>query len=133
MRRSGAEVIFLGGFMRGLRLVLIGLLASLLAVVPIALTSVNAAPHQRDRHNNRDKNVEHNLKSPMAKKQDALRQTALERKLKGDPSAQGKVAKVAKGQYVQLEREGTDRVFTIIAEFGNTRHPAFCDPGQTCQ
>ena len=118
--------------MRGIRLVLVGLLTALLAIVPIAFGSANAAPPQRDKAAKHDKGVKHNLKSPMAKKQDALRQVALERKLKGDKSAQGKVAKVSKGQYVQLEREGTDRVFAIIAEFGNTRHSSYCDPGQAC-
>ena len=29
---------------------------------------------------------------------------------------------MAKGQYVELAREGTDRIFTIIAEFGDTRY-----------
>ena len=38
----------------------------------------------------------------------------------------------ANGQFVQLAREGTDRVFVVIAEFGNARHSSFCDPGQTC-
>jgi immune inhibitor A len=63
-----------------------------------------------------------NLRSPLAVKQDAKRQKALEKRLKGDPSAQGKVAKLGKGQTVQLEREGTDRIFTVIVEFGDKQY-----------
>ena len=51
-----------------------------------------------------------------------MRQKALEKRLKGDPSAQGKVAKLGKGQYVQLEREGTDRIFAVIVEFGDKQY-----------
>ena len=59
----------------------------------------------------------------MGIKQDAMRQKALEKRLKGDKSAQGKVAKLGKGQYVQLEREGTDRIFAVIVEFGDKQYP----------
>ena len=61
----------------------------------------------------------------MAVKQERLLARALEAKLRG--KANGKVHEVAKGQFVQLSREGTDRVFVIIAEFGNTRHSAYPD------
>jgi immune inhibitor A len=64
-----------------------------------------------------------NLRPPQAVKQDALRQHALQKRLKGDKSAQGKVAKVGKGQYVQLEREGTDRIFVVLVEFGDQQYP----------
>lgn len=69
------------------------------------------------------------LKHPLSEKQRTLRQKALERKLKGDPKAQGKVVQVAKGQYVELAREGTDRVFVVIAEFGDTTHVSYPDGG----
>lgn len=69
------------------------------------------------------------LKHPLSEKQRTLRQKALERKLKGDPKAQGKVVQVAKGQYVELARESTDRVFVVIAEFGDTTHVSYPDGG----
>ena len=111
-------------------------------------TPVQAAPPEKgDKPVNAGKSSKHNLRSPWAVKQDALRQVALQRKLQGDPTAQGKVVKVGggtaasapsttgsagaaregKGQFVELEREGTDRIFVVIAEFGNNRHPSFCD------
>jgi immune inhibitor A len=64
-----------------------------------------------------------NLRPPKAVKQDAMRQEALKKRLKGDKSAQGKVAKVGKGQYVELEREGTDKIFVVLVEFGDAQYP----------
>jgi immune inhibitor A len=64
-----------------------------------------------------------NLRPPQAVKQDALRQQALQKRLKGDKSAQGKVAKLGPGQYVQLDREGTDKIFVVIVEFGDDQYP----------
>jgi len=66
----------------------------------------------------------------LANAQAALKQQALEAKLNGKTN--GNTHEVAKGQYVELAREDTDRVFVIIAEFGNTRHASFCDFGQVC-
>ncbi|MEP7333378.1 MAG: immune inhibitor A domain-containing protein [Terracoccus sp.] len=80
--------------------------------------------------------VDDNLRPPQAVKQDALRQKALQQRILGDPSAQGKVAQVGgtsstarsgaakgKGKYVQLEREGTDKIFVVIVEFGDQQYP----------
>src|SRR3954454_16118399 len=61
------------------------------------------------------------FRSPEAKRYDAALQQALQDKLKG--KASGKVHRVANGQYVQLERTGTDKIFVILVEFGNTRYP----------
>jgi immune inhibitor A len=63
--------------------------------------------------------------SELQNKQDALRQQALEAKLNGKTN--GNVHEVAKGQFVELAREDTDKIFVIIAEFGNTRHSAYPD------
>ncbi len=64
-----------------------------------------------------------NLRPPLAAKQDALRQKALEMRLEGKAAAQKSVVKVAKGQYVQLDREGTDKIFAVIVEFGDEQYP----------
>ncbi len=73
------------------------------------------------------------LKHPLRIKQDAMRQKGIQDKLAG--KATGKVHEVAKGQFVELEREGTDKIFVVIAEFGNIRHSAFPDssPVSTAQ
>lgn len=66
-----------------------------------------------------------NLKASFQIKQDAMKQKAIEDKIAG--RAKGKVHEVAKGQFVKLELEGTDKIFVVIAEFGTTRHVAFPD------
>jgi len=106
--------------------------ASLLIGGFAASAPANAAPPSDTKPNKAGKNVSDNMRPPQAVKQDALRQKALEKKLKGDKSAQGKVAKVGPGQFVELEREGTDRVFVILAEFGDTRHASYCDATAGC-
>ena len=59
------------------------------------------------------------LPNPLAEKQAALRATALAMQAKGQIPQGAKVGQVAKGQYVQLAREGEDSIFTIIGQFGN--------------
>ena len=61
------------------------------------------------------------IKHPRRIKQDTLREQALQLKLKG--KAPGKIVEVAKGQYVDLAREGSDRIFVLVVEFGNNRFP----------
>ena len=68
--------------------------------------------------------VVHDLKGPKTDEQRALRQKAVKLRLKG--KAKGDKVKVGK-KWVELTREDTDRVFVVIAEFGNTRHAAFPD------
>ncbi|NNM44644.1 immune inhibitor A domain-containing protein [Knoellia koreensis] len=66
-------------------------------------------------------NPAHPLK--IAQKKEAQKKVALERKLKGDKAAQGKTVKVGKGQYVNLENEGTDKIFVVLVEFGDNQYP----------
>lgn len=68
------------------------------------------------------------LPNPLAEKQRALRQTGLEMKLNGQ--VDGDVAQVGTNQYADLELEQNDRVFVILAEFGEQVDPAYDgDPG----
>jgi immune inhibitor A len=55
---------------------------------------------------------------PLGEEQRALREKALQDKLAG--KAVGKVHEVAKGQFVELELAKTDKIFVVLAEFGNT-------------
>ena len=66
-----------------------------------------------------------NLEHPLGKKQDALRQRGLEAKLAGKVAPDAKVAKIAKGQYVELAREGEDSIWTVLGEFGTQVNPTF--------
>ncbi len=66
--------------------------------------------------------------SPLAAKQDGMRQAGLAAQAKGQTS--GKVYKGANGQYVQLAREGEDVIWALLGEFGtDTRAPYGGPPG----
>lgn len=69
-------------------------------------------------------------------KRDEQKQTALQRILQGKKPFAGAAAARERGarqaagdenQFVPLELEGTDKVFVVIAEFGDNRHPDYCD------
>ncbi|MFF4159665.1 immune inhibitor A domain-containing protein [Streptomyces sp. NPDC001678] len=67
--------------------------------------------------------VEHDLKGPFSKKQEAQRKAAVEQVVAGDakPEQRGasKVVKLGKDKYVELGREKTDKIFTILVDFGD--------------
>ncbi|MEV0425277.1 immune inhibitor A domain-containing protein [Micromonospora sp. NPDC050495] len=98
--------------------------------------------------------TDHDLPNPLESKRRALRQEGLSEVLSGKaapqkingstvvkvgekaakgPAAgrQAKSTKAGKGpvkdQYVELSRERTDKIFVILAEFGNERHPSYPD------
>jgi immune inhibitor A len=67
--------------------------------------------------------------NPLGDKQRELRQQALDAKLNG--KAKGKTYEVAKGQYVELEREGEDSIFTVLGEFDDLSHNAIAEPDRS--
>ena len=58
---------------------------------------------------------------PLGEQNRALRKQAFENLLQGQGKTlqNGRVHEVAKGQYVELEREGEDLIFTVLGEFGD--------------
>jgi immune inhibitor A len=66
----------------------------------------------------------HDLPNPLSDKQRALREAGLEKVLSGQatPRGAGKVVEVAKGQFVELAREDTDQIFTVLGEFADLQH-----------
>ena len=89
-------------------------LASLF-IAPLALAQ--SAPPERE---SGGKAASDNLEHPLGKKQFELRKQGLQKMLKGQvqPVGPNKVVQVAKGQYVELARQGEDKIFTILGEFG---------------
>jgi immune inhibitor A len=93
----------------------------------------------------------HELPNPLEEKRRALRQEALTQVLNGeatpvrrngstvvkvsnvkspeavDAAGTTTAAAATEDQYVELGREATDRIFVVLAEFGNQRHPDFPD------
>ena len=67
------------------------------------------------------------LKHPLGDKQRALHQAGLSKVLKGQAKATGnnKVVQVAKGQYVELARQGEDSIWTVLGEFGTQVNPTY--------
>ncbi|WP_408907280.1 immune inhibitor A domain-containing protein [Streptomyces cavernicola] len=66
---------------------------------------------------------EHNLKGPYSDRQAQQREDALNQLLSGEAKATkrgaSKVVKLDDGKYVELGREKTDKIFTILVEFGD--------------
>lgn len=80
-----------------------------------------AAPNNPDEIINLGANTD-NPSHPLGDKQAELKAKGFEAKMNGKTN--GPVAEVAKGQFVELERQGEDSIWTVIAEFGPDDHPA---------
>lgn len=103
----------------GLGLLLIAILLTVSAPAVQAMPpDAPLAQGQKDKGNKSD-----HLKDPASAKQYTLKQKALQDKLQGKPV--GKVHQVAKGQYVELAREGEDTIWTVIGEFGTQKDPSY--------
>ena len=59
---------------------------------------------------------------PLGDAQKALKLKGFQAKMNGKTS--GPVAEVAKGQFVELERQGEDTIWTVTGEFGPNNHPS---------
>ncbi len=98
----------------------IGILAILLALLPFAAIAAPAA----DDPDFTPKND--NLADPLTTRQLDLKQKALDAKLNG--KAYGKTHEVARGQYVELEREGEGALWTVLGEFSDFPHNNIAEP-----
>ena len=66
---------------------------------------------------------------PLKEQKQALHEEAMEAQLNG--KAHGKTHEVAKGQYVELEREGEDPVWTVFGEFADFGHNSIAEPDRS--
>lgn len=69
---------------------------------------------------------EDNRPDPKSVQQAELKAQAMDAKLNG--KAYGKVKEVARGQYVELAREGEDPVWTVLGEFADMKHNEIPQP-----
>jgi len=130
----------------GLSLTATGLVFGTSASAAPQLTLPTAAPSAAE-----PAHVDHDLPNPLEEKRRALRQEGVSDVISGRSKPQevngSTVVKVGKtqaegaavrstranagsqtkDQYVELSREKTDRIFVILAEFGNDRHPDYPD------
>jgi immune inhibitor A len=95
--------------------------ASLL--LSLAGTASAAEPRQAADTASKSDNLDH----PLGTKQGELHARALEKVMAGDVTASGpnKVVKLAKGQYVELAREGEDTIWTVLGQFGTQVNPTY--------
>ena len=66
---------------------------------------------------------------PMTDQQRALKKLAIEARLAG--KAPGKTHEVARGQFVELEREGEGAIWTVLGEFADLQHNMLPKPDRT--
>jgi immune inhibitor A len=97
-------------------------LALVLLVAPTAAGAVSAA----DGSGGAPAAKSDNRPDPLTTAQGLLKEKAIEAKLAG--KAPGKVKRVAKGQYVELAREGSDPVWTLLGEFSDVKHNQIPQP-----
>ena len=65
------------------------------------------------------------LTVPWREKYDAIQDSAVQQRLR--TGGKGSAERLGKGVYGRVAQTGTDRIFVVLAEFGNTRHSAYCD------
>ncbi|MGH3022426.1 MAG: immune inhibitor A domain-containing protein [Gaiellaceae bacterium] len=92
-------------------------LAAACAVAVAAVPSALAAPDPGKAWG-MDAAGAHDLPNPLADKQRALRAKGLQMQIEGRIPENASVARVADDQFVELEREGEDSIWTVIGEFG---------------
>jgi len=107
----------------------LALLLSVGALVTAAIApTAGAASPRSDGANGGPAAAPHNdnLPDPLGAKQAELKKMAIEAKLNG--KAPGKVKEVAKGQYVELAREGEGQIWTVLGEFNDLLHNNLTKP-----
>ncbi|WP_198549500.1 immune inhibitor A domain-containing protein, partial [Streptomyces kanasensis] len=81
------------------------------------------ADHGHSHGHDKAAGVDHDLEGPFSEQQDKERQAALEQVLSGESTVErrgaSKVVKLDAKKYVELGREKTDKIFTILVEFGD--------------
>lgn len=70
-----------------------------------------------------ERTVDHDLKGPFSERQAAERKEALQQVISGDAKTTerngSKVVKLGKSKYVELARQKTDKIFTVLVDFGD--------------
>lgn len=105
--------------------------AATLSTFTVAQAADGAAPPAVERQDPAEHaHVEHDLEGPLSKTQEAQREEALKQVISGETSVKnrdgskvvelkGKGKKKGGSKYVELGREKTDKIFTILVEFGD--------------
>jgi immune inhibitor A len=117
--------------MRGKTIPMWSIVVAVIAVLVlvIAMSSVALAGVPADGGKSSSSGKKDMLRDPLTTKQLALKDGALQQKAKG--KAYGKTAQVARGQYVELAREGEGVLWTVLGEFSDVKHNQLPKPDRT--
>jgi len=104
------------------------LLVLAMLLVGVAPVSFGASPVGKENDPGEPKlqGVIDDKPDPLTLRQRDLRKKGLEAKLNG--KAYGKTHEVARGQYVELEREGEGVIWTVLGEFADVKHNTLPEP-----
>ncbi|MER7934974.1 MULTISPECIES: immune inhibitor A domain-containing protein [unclassified Streptomyces] len=99
----------------------------------VAQAATKPATHTVDRKDPSTKQDEHDLDGPLSKTQEAQRQEALDQVISGKAQVKDRdgskvvqlKGKKGDSKYVELGREKTDKIFTILVEFGDQTDPRY--------
>ncbi|MEU5308187.1 immune inhibitor A domain-containing protein [Streptomyces sp. NPDC021562] len=103
------------------------------ATFAVAQAATPAKSATVDRHDPSAKQDEHDLDGPLSKTQEAQRQEALDQVISGKAQVKDRdgskvvqlKGKKGGSKYVELGREKTDKIFTILVEFGDQTDPRY--------
>ncbi|MEU9157241.1 immune inhibitor A domain-containing protein [Streptomyces sp. NPDC048417] len=104
-----------------------------LTTFAVAQAATKPASSTVDRKDPSTKQDEHNLDGPLSKTQEAQRQEALDQVIAGKAQVKDRdgskvvqlKGKKGDSKYVELGREKTDKIFTILVEFGDQSDPRY--------
>ncbi len=105
-------------------------LSAILVVASLLVMSISSVALATPAANGREGQPKNDdLMHPLKIQQRELREKGLEAKLNG--KAYGKTHEVARGQYVELEREGEGVLWTVLGEFADLPHNSLPEPDRT--
>lgn len=114
MRRTRVAAAFSAALVATALILPLATVQAQAAVAPSANPAADGRTSRGDTHS-----------TPWRDKYDALRQAALEQRLRG--GGKGAVEKLGRGKYARVAQTGTDRIFVVLAEFGDVRHEDYPD------
>jgi immune inhibitor A len=109
-------------------LVVFGLLFVTIFLLTVSVGAAMTDPGKDTVADSRAPKVDNRM-HPAKENQVANQEKAMEAKLNG--KAKGNTHAVAKGQYVELEREGEDPVWTVMGEFSDYAHNSIVEPDRS--
>ena len=104
-------------------------LSGLLLMIALLASTLSLAMAAPDSGGPDQVNRPHDLPHPLGNQQRALRAQAMEAQLNG--KAYGRTHEVARGQFVELEREGEDLIWTTLGEFADYPHNSIPEPDRS--